>query len=277
MAAAWLGRVGVVLAPIGVSFAWWRDAAIRLDEAGYAGLWIWDHYASRGTHRPALEAWTTLSAVAPLIRQATLGTMVANVMNRHPPLFARMVATLHETAGGRVRVGIGIGGDAAEHEAYGIPMPPAAERVARLEEAVAVMQALWSGESVTRDSSFYPLRGAIGLPAPRPNPQIIVAGQTPAGARMAARVGDAWTTRPDLLDELLAVYRDACDEVGRTTGAVVVGFEGPRFGVDYVAGTPWAVDPEAELARWRERGADEVVLTVRTDADVEALVDIGGA
>jgi alkanesulfonate monooxygenase SsuD/methylene tetrahydromethanopterin reductase-like flavin-dependent oxidoreductase (luciferase family) len=270
---AWLERVGVVLTPIGVSYDWWRDAATRLDAAGYAGLWTWDHLASRGTGRSVLEAWTTLAGVAAVTRRATLGTMVTNVMVRHPALLARIVATLQEASGGRVVVGLGIGGDPKEHRAYGIPLPPAAERVARLEEAVAVMRALWGGRPVSRDSPFFPLRDAIGLPAPDPIPPIVVAGQSTAGARMAARVGDAWTTRPDLLDDLLPRYRAACAEAGRDAGRVIVHVEGPRHGVDYVAGTGWASDPEAELAAWRRRGADEVVLTARTAADVDALLE----
>jgi alkanesulfonate monooxygenase SsuD/methylene tetrahydromethanopterin reductase-like flavin-dependent oxidoreductase (luciferase family) len=273
----WLDRVGVVIAPVGVSFAWWRDAAVRLDAAGYAGLWTWDHLASRGTGRAVLEAWTTLAAVAPVTRRATLGTLVTNVMTRHPAVLARSIATLQEASGGRVRVGIGIGGDAAEHHVHGIPLPPATERVTRLEEAVAVMRALWSGGAVTRPSPHYPLDGALGGPAPEPRPPIVVAGQSRAGARMAARVGDGWTTRPDLLEALLPVYREACDAAGRPIGPVIVGMEGPRFGVDYVAGTGWAGDPERELAGWQARGADEVVLTARTDADIEALVETAGA
>jgi alkanesulfonate monooxygenase SsuD/methylene tetrahydromethanopterin reductase-like flavin-dependent oxidoreductase (luciferase family) len=220
-----------------------------------------------------LEAWTTLASVVPITRRATLGTMVTNVMVRHPALLARIAATLQEASSGRVVVGLGIGGDPNEHRAYGIPLPPAVERVARLEEAVAVMRALWSGHPVVRDSPFYPLDGALGLPAPTPTPRIVVAGQTDAGTRMAARVGDAWTTRPDRLDALLPVYRAACAEAGRQVGRVIVHVEGPRFGVDYVAGTTWASDPAGALAAWRERGADEVVLTARTAADVDALVE----
>lgn len=262
----------MVVAPIGVSYAWWRDAVVRVDRAGYAGAWTWDHFASRGgTGRPSLEAWTSLATVAPLTRNVTLGTLVTNVMNRHPALLARIAATLQEASGGRVVVGLGIGGDAVEHAAFGIDLPPVAERVRRLEETCVILRALWSGERVDVDGEFWQLRGALGLPAPRPMPPIVVAGQTRTGTRMAARAGDAWTTRPELLDALLPVYREARAALGRGPGRVIVGFEGPRARTSYVAGTAWQHDPAAELAAWRERGADEVVLTARTDADVEAL------
>lgn len=261
----------MVVAPIGVSYAWWRDAVVRVDRAGYAGVWTWDHFASRGTGRPSLEAWTSLATVAPLTRSVTLGTLVTNVMNRHPAVLARIAATLQEASGGRVVVGLGIGGDVAEHTAFGIELPPAPERVRRLEETCVILRALWSGERVSVAGEFWQLRDALGLPAPRPIPPIVVAGQTRTGARMAARAGDAWTTRPELLDALLPVYREARATLGREPGRVIVGFEGPRAATSYVAGTAWHDDPARELAAWRARGADEVVLTARTDADVEAL------
>ena len=273
----WRRRVGVVVAPVGVTFAWWRAAAQRLDAAGYAGLWTWDHLASRGTHRPVLEAWTTLAAIAPLTERLTLGTLVTNVMNRHPAVLARQIATLQDASGGRVRVGIGIGGDEREHRQYGIPFPPARERVARLEDAVGVLRALWSGERVTRPSPFTPLEDALGEPVPQPLPDIVVAGQTAAGARMAARAGDAWAMRPNDLASLLPVYREALAAAGREgDGHVLVGFEAAKAGVDGVAGTAWAADPAGELARWLAQGADEVVLTARTDADLDALEAMAG-
>lgn len=272
----WLARVGVTVAPIGIAFERWRDAAVRIDRAGFAGIWTWDHLASRGSKRPILEAWTSLAALASVTSRATLGTLVTNVMVRHPAHLARVVATVHEASLGRAAVGIGIGGDPAEHDAYGLPLPAPAERVERLLETVAILRALWSGGSVTRDSPDHPLRDALAEPVLDPPPAILVAGQTREGARMAARAGEGWTTRPDLLERLLPVYRTACEAAGRSPGRVVVGFEGPRAGIDYVAGTAWERDPEAELDAWRRRGVDDVVLTARTPADVDALERMAG-
>ena len=72
----------------------------------------------------SLEVWTTLTAAAMLTERLTVGTFVANVMNRHPAVLARMAATLQEASGGRLVLGLGIGGHPAEHEAYGIDFPP---------------------------------------------------------------------------------------------------------------------------------------------------------
>ncbi len=267
--------IGVGLATIGVPFAWWRESGRRLDAAGYEGLWAWDHFTSKGT-RPntVLEAWTTLTAMAPLTSRVTLGTFVANVMNRHPAVLARMAATLQEISGGRLVVGLGIGGHPREHRQYGILFPDVPERVARLEEAVAVLRALWTGGPVDLAGRFYSLADAVALPAPVPPPPIIVGAQSPAGVRLAARIGDGWTCPPEPFERLEPAYREALADAGRSREAmrVVVGFEAGRAGEDALAGSPWVAAPRDELARWQALGADGVIVTARTDADIDGLV-----
>ena len=269
--------IGVVLGAVGVEVRWWLDSARRLDAAGYAGVWSWDHFISRGTKTdPVLEAWTTLTAAAIVTERLTVGTFVANVMNRHPAVLARMAATLQEASGGRFTLGIGIGGHPAEHEAYGIDFPPPVERARHLEEAVAVLRALWSGGPVTRQSDLYPLHDASAFPAPSPPPQILIGAGTPAGARLAARIGDGWAAESDTFEQLLPQYLDGLDAAGRDRAGqrVVLGFGGRRKrGADPLAAEPLLVAPRAELARWHDIGADDLLLTARTTDDVDALVD----
>jgi alkanesulfonate monooxygenase SsuD/methylene tetrahydromethanopterin reductase-like flavin-dependent oxidoreductase (luciferase family) len=113
--------VSVTIDTIGVPFSWWRDSALRLEAAGYDGIRCWDHFLRRvPPAKPVLECWTTISAVAALTGHVTIGPFVANVMNRHPAVLARMATTLQEVSGGRVVLGIGIGGFPDEHVAYGI-------------------------------------------------------------------------------------------------------------------------------------------------------------
>jgi alkanesulfonate monooxygenase SsuD/methylene tetrahydromethanopterin reductase-like flavin-dependent oxidoreductase (luciferase family) len=267
--------VDVALDTIGVPFEWWLASARRLEAAGYDGVRCWDHFMRRsGRPKSVLECWTTITYVAASTTRLTVGPFVLNVMNRHPALVARMAATLQSASGGRLVVGIGIGGYESEQVASGVAYPGVDERVARLEEAVAVLRALWTGEPVTRESRFYPLRDAVALPAPDPAPPIVVAGQTSRGARLAARIGDGWACRPDQLAELRPVFLEALATAGRRREdvRVVVGWENGRSGQDALAGSPWAESPADEAARWREAGADEVVLVARTEADVDRLV-----
>jgi alkanesulfonate monooxygenase SsuD/methylene tetrahydromethanopterin reductase-like flavin-dependent oxidoreductase (luciferase family) len=221
--------ISVCLRTIRAEPTWWLESARRLDAAGYEGLWAWDHFTGQGDHTvPVVENWTILSMAAALTEHVTVGPFVLNVMNRHPAVVARMASTLQIASGGRLVLGIGIGGAPREHAAYGIDFPAAPERVARLEEAVAVIRAMWTGGPVTRESPYYPLHGASAHPVPSPPPPIIVGGETPAGARLAGRIGDGWSAFDDNFEQNLPLYLEALAATGRAraTQRVLVGFQG---------------------------------------------------
>lgn len=271
--------VGVVLGSIGVDAGWWLESARRLDEAGFHDVWCWDHFIGKGDRTvPVLEQWTTLAAAAAVTRRIGLGSFVTNVTNRHPAVLARMTGTVQAISGGRLTLGLGIGGHPREHRAYGIDFPEARERAARLDEAIAVIRALWAGGPVTRPSPFYPLEDAVAFPRPEPAPQILVGAGTPAGVRLAARGGDGWAAESATFEALRGRYLDALAAEGRSrSGArIVVGFGGGRTGVDALAGSPWIDAPAETAGHWAELGADEVILTARTTADVDRLVDAAG-
>ena len=224
---------------------------------------------------PVVEAWTILAATAAATSHATVGTFVANVMNRHPAVLARMASTLQIVSGGRLILGFGIGGHPAEHEALGIPFPAIPERVARVEEAVAVLRALWSGGPVTRASPYYPLADAYARPIPDPAPRIVIGGETPAGARLAGRVGDGWTAFDDTFEANLPVYLEALAAAGRARSdqLVLLGSQGDWLDDSSLAGSGWIQDPLATWERWRAAGADGAIVTAKSDADIDALVD----
>ena len=271
--------ISVCLRTIRAEPTWWLESARRLDAAGYEGLWAWDHFTGQGDHTvPVVENWTILSMAAALTEHVTVGPFVLNVMNRHPAVVARMASTLQIASGGRLVLGIGIGGAPREHAAYGIDFPAAPERVARLEEAVAVIRALWTGGPVTRDSPFYPLRDASAYPIPDPLPRIIVGGETIAGARLAGRIGDGWSAFDDNFEANLPAYLESLEASGRRREdqRVIVGFQGFWLSDEPLAGSPWLSEPRETWAHWREAGADGAILLARTTADVDALVEAAG-
>ena len=196
-------------------------------------------------------------------------------MNRHPALVARMASTLQIASGGRLILGIGIGGAPAEHAAYGMAFPEAPERVRHLEEAIAVIRALWTGGPVTRDSSLYPLTEAYAHPVPDPAPRIVLGGETPAGARLAARIGDGWSTFDDTFEERIPLYLEALEAAGkrREEQLVLVGFQGDWLGDAAFRDTPWFAQPRETWDRWHAAGADGAIVLARTTDDVDALVD----
>lgn len=267
--------IGVTIRSIRAEPGWWLESARRLDEAGYAGVWSWDHFMGQGELTvPVVEGWTILAMAAAQTSRATVGTFVANVMNRHPAVLARMASTLQIASGGRLVLGIGIGGAPKEHAAYGMEFPEAKERAARLEEAIAVLRALWTGGPVSRESAFYPLDGATAYPIPSPPPPIIIGGETPAGARLAGRIGDGWSAFDDNFEQNLPLYLDALAAAGRQREdqRVLVGFQGDWLGNADIAETAWVREPRAAWDTWREKGADGAIVLARSTADIDALV-----
>ncbi|HEY4633234.1 MAG TPA: hypothetical protein VIH00_04875, partial [Candidatus Limnocylindrales bacterium] len=108
-----------------------------------------------------------------------------------------------------------------------------------------------------------------------PLPLIIVGGETTAGARLAARIGDGWTAFEETFARDEPMFREALAEAGRARAALtaIVGFQAGRAGEDALRGSRWIAAPGEEMARWRELGADGAIVTARTTADVDALLD----
>jgi len=268
--------IGVCVRAIGSDPAWWLKSTRRLDAAGYAGIWCWDHLQGRHDLTvPVVEGWTAVAMAAAATDRASIGSFVLNVMNRSPALVARMAATLQVASGGRLILGIGIGGGDDEHEAYGIDFPPPPERVHRLEEAVAVIRALWTGGPVTRPSPFYPLHAAWAHPVPDPLPPILIGGQTRAGARLAARIGDGWTAHDDSFERDLPIYLETLAAEGRRREdqLVLVGFEGDWLGDESFRDSTWFGDPRGSWNRWSSIGADGAIVLARTTDDVDAMIE----
>jgi len=269
--------IGVSLGSIGATAEWWLSSARRLEVAGYRAVWSWDHFVGKGDKTvPVVEAWTMLAAAAAATETIGVGTFVANVMNHHPAVVARMASTLQGVSGGRFTLGIGIGGAPAEHRAYGIDFPEPPERAARLGEAVAVIRALWTGGPVTRQSPFYPLEGAHAFPLPEPPPRILIGAGSHTGVRIAARIGDGWAAELEEFNQLLPAYRDALDAEGRTVrdAWIALGFGGwSKSYEDALVDSPWIRAPADEWRRYEALGVDEIIVTARTTNDVDALVE----
>ena len=95
------------------------------EQTGYHALWASDHlfWDADSTHRPCLEPWTLLTALAPLTTTLRLGSHVTCNAFRHPSMLAKTVACLDTISQGRVDCGIGAGWNELECRAYGIPFP----------------------------------------------------------------------------------------------------------------------------------------------------------
>ena len=131
-------RLGVSLPVFTADPAKPLSVAARARELGVDGVFAPDHlfppvfYPPSGPDRPALEVFSLLAAVAASNPGLHVGTLVTRVTLRTPGLLAKQAAALDAMSDGRAILGIGTGdrASAEEHERYGFPFPPAAERVA---------------------------------------------------------------------------------------------------------------------------------------------------
>jgi phthiodiolone/phenolphthiodiolone dimycocerosates ketoreductase len=168
-----------------------------------------------------LEPWTVLGHLAARNRLARLrlGVGVTDGSRRNPAVTAQAAATLHLMTRGRAILGIGVG-EREGNEPYGVDWT---KPVARFEEAIATIRALWDsgGELVSRESAYFPLRNALfDLPPYRGKwPEIWIAAHGPRMLRATGRFADAWfpalAVQPKNYARSLETVRTAASDAGR--------------------------------------------------------------
>lgn len=210
-----------------------------------------------------LEPWTMLGHIAARNRagRLRLGTSVTDTGRRNPAVTAQAAATLHLLTRGRAILGIGTG-EREGNEPYGVDW---SKPVARFEEALATIRALWDseGELVNRDSPFFPLRNALfDLPPYRGSwPPIWIAAHGPRMLRAVGRYADGFYPgaphRPPEYAQRLAAVREAASDAGRDPMSIV-----PALWMGVVTGRSAAeVDEalESEMVKaWSLNATDEV-------------------
>jgi phthiodiolone/phenolphthiodiolone dimycocerosates ketoreductase len=136
-----------------------------------------------------LDPFPVMAIAASVTDSLLLGTAVTDPLRRHPGQLAQTALTLQHLSRGRLVLGVGCG-EVAGTVPYGIPY----ERpVAKLEEALAVLRALWSGDIVDREGAFYPLHDAVcGLGHGVDAPPVWIAAHGPRMLRITGEVGDGW-------------------------------------------------------------------------------------
>lgn len=167
-----------------------------------------------------LEGWTALTALARDTTRIRLGTSVLCNSYRHPAVLAKMAATLDVISEGRLELGLGAGWFQREFEAYGIPFPPAGERVSALGEALEVIKTIWTESNPVYAGRFYTLDGAICDPPPlqQPHPPLWVGGEGLRVQRMAARSAQGINIRwwsPEKVRDRREYLAESCAAVGR--------------------------------------------------------------
>jgi F420-dependent oxidoreductase-like protein len=229
------GSIGPKLAEIG------RTA----DEAGFASLWVMDHFFQIGVvgevEEPMLEGYSALNFLAGITDRVKLGTLVTGVHYRYPGMLMKTVTTLDVLSGGRAYLGIGAGWNERESRGLGVPFPSTAERFERLEEALQIAHQMWSAEVKPYRGKHYHLEEAMNYPSAisRPHPPIMVGGMGEKKTlRLVAQYADACNLfaygGAGMIRHKLEVLRRHCEDVGRSyeeiertaLGSVNLGREG---------------------------------------------------
>jgi F420-dependent oxidoreductase-like protein len=196
------------------------------DEAGFASLWVMDHFFQieyvGPAEDPMLEGYSALSYLAGVTEQVKLGTLVTGVHYRYPGILLKTVTTLDVLSGGRAYLGIGAGWFERESRGLGVPFPPTKERFERLEEALQIAHQMWSDEVGMYHGVHYHLEETLNSPQAltRPHPPIMIGGMGERKTlRLVAQYADACNLfaypGADTIRHKLDVLRGHCEDVGR--------------------------------------------------------------
>jgi alkanesulfonate monooxygenase SsuD/methylene tetrahydromethanopterin reductase-like flavin-dependent oxidoreductase (luciferase family) len=215
------------------------------EEAGWHGVFVWDHVRWRAPVRQVADPWITLAAIATATERVRLGPMITPLPRRRPAKVARETATLDRLSGGRLTLGVGLGSDRSGNE-----LSKTGEQLddrlrgQMLDESLQILAAAWSGEPVHHRGAHYTVDGIQFLPRPvqQPGVPVWVAGY-PGKIRPLRRA-----TRYDGFFPVDLDHPDQLAEIVTTIAGLRRQSSAP---FDFAVGLPPGTDP----APWAAAGA----------------------
>ena len=252
-----------------------HDTARMAEDLGFDSVWIPDHIivprAVEARYGPVYyDAVAVLAYLAGITSRVRLGTTVLVLPYRHPVVLAKELASIDQLSEGRLILGVGVGWAEAEFQVLGLPFD---ERGRYTDEALRVMQTLWTQEAPQYDGAYCAFSDIIFQPRPVQQPvPIWVGGQSRAALRRAARFATGWhpiDQTPAQLTTTMATLTTLSQQAGRQTPALC-----PRFTVrlrDTASdvGRPCMDGSAAQIAedlrQVKALGAAHVVLSTQTN------------
>ncbi len=207
--------------------------AEKAEQVGLESMWTFEHvivpmdYESRYPYHDSgrfsaapetsfIDPLIALSHVAAVSKTLRLGTGINIVPQTNPLLLAKQAASLDYLSGGRLMLGVGVGWLAEEFAAMGTPFE---RRGARMDDTLAAMKKVWSGDVVEHQGEFVDWSGfkSYPLPVQKPHIPLIIGGTTPAAIRRVVAHGDGWITVgfPEDIAAPIAAMRAAAEKAGR--------------------------------------------------------------
>ena len=165
--------------------------AIEAERIGFDALWVEDHFTAQNGIQCNF-GWTVMSSELQATERVPFCTCVtAPIMRYHPAIVAQAFATMGAMYPGRVQLGVGTGEPPNEMALRGDEWPSNATRLEMLEEAITIMNSLWtSAEPVSFAGKHYTLNNAAVLTKPEEKVPVYVSAIGPRAAKVAGRLGD---------------------------------------------------------------------------------------
>jgi probable F420-dependent oxidoreductase len=242
---------------LGVVFPQWaiksdtvafKDFAQAVEGMGYDYILLYEAIVDTKKAAGWYEPFTLISYLAGVTSKLEFATGVVVLPTRQTVLLAKQVAAVDFLSNGRLRFGIGIGGNAVEYQAMGVDM---ANRGEREEEQITVLRKLWSEDFVTFEGKYHKLQEAGIYPKPVQKPMPIwLGGGSDAVMRRIAHVGDGWMMygeSPESAKDKMATLRTYIQEAGRKPEDVQLNI----VGVDIEVNKDWG----QVVADWKSVGA----------------------
>ena len=191
-------RIGYFLSTEEYAPAQLLEQAAAAEEAGFHALWISDHYHPwNGEQGNSPFVWSVIGSISQVCSLPVTTAVTCPTVRIHPAVIAQAAATAAELLGGRFTLGVG-SGEALNEHILGGPWPTVDRRLEILEEAVALIRELWTGQVVSWEGTHFRVDHARIYNLPDPPPPIFVSGFGTKAVDVAARIGDGYiNTAPD--------------------------------------------------------------------------------
>jgi probable F420-dependent oxidoreductase len=171
---------------------------VAAEAAGFAGIGFTDHPApterwlKAGGH-DALDPFSALSFCAAVTDRLRLIPNIMVLPYRNPFVVAKAAATLDALSGGRFTLAVATGYLRGEYQALGVDFD---QRNALFDEAIEVIQGIWSENDFAHEGMTFTARGQTANPKPNPHPPIWIGGNSRLSRRRVARYGNGWNPFP---------------------------------------------------------------------------------
>lgn len=218
------------------------DVALAAEQAGWDGVFVWDHLWNR-TLVPFADPFVTLAAIAMATERVVIGTMVTALPRRRPQLVAQSTTSIDRLSDGRMVLGLGLGVDShGEYSAFDEPASDDRARAAALDDGIVVLKQMLAGEPVERAG------GRVTTPAgvQQPRVPIWIAGRAgltagPRRVRRHAVEGLALVGAGVWTPEHVTTALRAGDLTAGDVEVVLVGGTHPAAEALTAAGATWCI------------------------------------